>query len=58
MTNQFNRGKRDAQHGIYRPPHDRGVFHQIVEPFSRKEIEGRRDYGDGLVAGKKIRDRK
>jgi hypothetical protein len=56
MTDYFNRGKRDAQHGVHHPPHQRGVLREmILDPYSRRERGNRSDYNDGVRAGRKSR---
>lgn len=56
MSKHFANGKRDAEHRIYRPPHEKGALRELVfGSYTKKEIEDRRDYSAGRQAGLKKR---
>jgi hypothetical protein len=56
MSRYFERGKRDAEHGVYHPPHDRSFIEELIlDPYTRKERHDREDYRDGRRAGERNR---
>lgn len=55
VADYFKNGKRDAEHGIYRPPHNVSTYERIVhgDENSKEQREDRSDYKAGQKAGKR-----
>lgn len=51
----FEDGKRDGEHNHYEPPHQRNldVIGEVLDPYSSKESEDRKDYNTGYRIGRK-----
>ena len=45
-------GHNDGQAGRYDPPHDRGVLREVLDPYTDKEIQDRKEYKEGYKKGK------
>ena len=46
------RGLRDGKKHVYHPPHDKGIIGELIDGYTKSEIEQNKDYDQGIRHGR------